>query len=188
MNLRKYYLGAFGRRLFLIMAMLSGVLISTLGFINYTITKKTILENAENHLLEIVRSRNSQIEMWFDDRDHKIILTTNLPAVKDIAAKLTSGNGRTAIDSLFLIEILRLQLAEDAALRTACVFSLDGKLLAGLDDPECLFIEPGESEMFLKAKESKEPIFGNLHSENFNETAMHIAKSICNPRGEPIAV
>ena len=188
MNPRKLYSGAFGRRLFLIMALLSSILIGTLGFINYTFTKRTILDNAENHLLEIVRSRNNQIEMWFDDRAHKIILATNLPAVQDIVSRLISGTSKTESDSVFLNEILRLQLSEDEAFRTAGIFSLDGKLLVGPNNSEHFVINPEESDLFKQAKETLEPVFGNLHFENSHEMALHIAKSICNTQGDPLAV
>ena len=185
---KNIYLGVFGKRLLFILIMLCVFLVGTLGFVNYSITKQTILENAKNHLWGIVHSRNSQIEMWFDAKINKITITTELPVVRVIISRIALGKDNTLKATDFLQEILRYQVEEDNAFKAAGIYTLDGNLIAGTGESEHFNQNPYNTELFRLVQQSPEPVFGNLYYHDDTSAALHLAKSITGMNGEPLAV
>ncbi|MBC8277796.1 MAG: sensor histidine kinase [FCB group bacterium] len=184
----KPYLGVFGKRLFLILAVLSLFLAGSLGLLGFLNAKATITRNAEFHLSAIAHNRAKQIEIWFGERKREICLLVRLPEFIELTQRLGSGSDGLSPDSLKLAGILQTHREVYEAYGACGVFDTEGRALVLASTCPSEKNRQAQCVEYYQALESGEAVMGNIYMVNDSTAGMNLAKSIIDENGETAGV
>ncbi|MCP4547718.1 MAG: HAMP domain-containing protein [bacterium] len=165
-DIRLPFLGAFGRRMFLSLALVSLLLVAAVGGMGYRQTRQALMKEAREHLGEVARARRVRLEIWFDERREDMVL---LSAHID---KTLSDDLETAA---VIEELLDMQLEAQPAYRHFAVFDTEGSLIASAGEPvheECMNSECPEVR---NAMTSGEIVLGRFILDADDEPTMRLS-------------
>ncbi len=163
------FLGAFGWRLFLSLALLSLLTAAAVGALAYARARQAIEAEAMSHMRGVARERRARLESWFEERLGDMALLDTL-IEKELA--------RPAPDRAALDAQLALLLGRQSAYRRCLLVGLDGEILAeaGAPAPEHR-LPPTLPELGL-ALESGGPVLGGVALDPDGDPVMHLAQPI----------
>ena len=175
---QKPYLGVFGKRLFLILALLSLFLSGTLGLLGFLNARATITRNAESRLTGVARDRAKQIEIWFEERKREICMLVRLPEFIELTERLAAGKGDTQADSLKLSSILQTHREVYESYGACGIFDTEGRALVLVRTCPREKIQQTLCKEYFQALESGEAVMGNIYMVNDTMAGINLAKSI----------
>ncbi len=172
------FLGAFGWRLFLSLALLSLLTAAAVGALAYARARGALEAEAMSHMRGVARERRARLESWFEERLGDMSLLDTL---------IEQELARPVPDRAVLEAQLALLLGRQNAYRRCLLLSTEGEILAeaGAPAPEHRRL-PALPELGLALK-SGGPVLGAVALDPEGDPVMHLAQPI-SVGGEPRAV
>jgi len=115
------FLGAFGRRLFAALALLSVLLAGAVGVLGYVQARRALRAEAMTRLENLARERRARLESWFEER---------LGDVRHLASLLELELARAEPDPRAMQSLLALELRRQPSYRRFAVVDSAGAVLA----------------------------------------------------------
>lgn len=176
------FLGAFGWRLFLSLALFSLLTAAAVGALAYARARQALEAEATSHLRSVASERRARLESWFEERLGDLAWLDSL---------VEAEFARPAPDPAALAAQLDRLLARQGAYRRCLLLSPTGEILAeaGAPAPEHRRL-PLLPELGLALK-SGGPVLGGVARDPAGDPVMHLAQPISvggTPRGVLVAV
>jgi signal transduction histidine kinase len=188
MKFRTPYLGIYGRRLFLVLALLSLVLTSALGLLGYFSAQKTITSKAEIRLFGIAKERSEKIRMWFEEQDKIILTLTELRQFRQIVADLCLNRGEGSSNLKDLREIIKTHKAIYNVSLGYEIRNLNGRVVfAYYPDPSDSTSDFSSMD-FPRALETEVPTWSKIHLLKPGIAVLDLMKTVKSPGGEVVGV
>ena len=160
------FLGAYGRRLFLSLALLSLLVAAAVGALAYHRARVALQGEATAHMRGVARERRARLESWFDERLADMTL---------LAAQVERELGKARPDRLELREQLGLLLGRQFAYRRCMLLTPEGAILAeaGASGPE--HAAPPDLPELREAMKTGAPVLGSVALDPAGDPVMHLA-------------
>jgi len=160
------FLGAYGRRLFLSLALLSLLVAAAVGALAYHRARVALQGEATAHMRGVARERRARLESWFEERLADMTL---------LAAQVERELGKARPDRLELRDQLGLLLDRQFAYRRCLLVTPEGSILAqaGATGPKRSAL-PGLPEL-QEAMKSGGPVLGSVALDPAGDPVMHLA-------------
>ncbi len=162
---RQPWLGAFGWRLFLSLALLSLLMVGAVGTLGYSQARRALMAEARSHMESVARERRARLEAWFEERLTDITLLSEFLVQNGVAESGRSG----AIERNLAIE-----LGSETAYSRLIVLGPDGDILAALGErgePDGL----RRSVEVAAAIEHREAVLGSVSLDPDGDPVMRLA-------------
>ncbi|MCB9516234.1 MAG: sensor histidine kinase [Candidatus Latescibacteria bacterium] len=169
------FLGAFGWRLFLSLAVLSLLTAAAVGALAYVRARQALEAEAMAHMRGVARERRARLESWFDER---------LADMRLLDTLVEEQLARAPADSAALRARLELLLSRQGAYRRCLLLDAAGDVVAqaGATRPDHAAL--GQLPSLREAAATGEPALGPVALDPAGDPVMHLAVPI-SVRGRP---
>ncbi len=163
------FLGAFGRRLFLSLALLSLLMVAAVGLLGYTQARRALMAEAKSHMESVARERRARLEAWFEERLGDMTLLAGL-----VERELAAG-GKSTGD---LRELLATPLARQSAYRRCLYVDKTGAILAEAGEPGHEPCKAAELPELAEALASGRAVLGSVSLDPAGDPVMHLSAPV----------
>lgn len=160
------FLGAFGRRLFLSLALISLFMAAAVGTLAYHRARSALQDEAMAHMRGVARERRARLESWFEERLGDMTL---------LAAQIEREMGKARPDRLVLQDQLGLLLGRQSAYRRCLIVTNQGAILAEAGAPGPEHDPLPELPELREALRSGGPVLGPVALDPAGDPVMHLA-------------
>jgi HAMP domain-containing protein len=169
------FLGAFGWRLFLSLALLSLLLSAVVGYLGYREARSALRAEAMSHMEGVARERRARLESWFEERVGDVVLLGTL---------IEDAGGWVGGERADLAAALGRHLGRQQAYRRFFVVDRDGRLVASAGEKAGAG-DTGPSPEAAAAMRRGEPVLGPVAMDADGDPVMRLSAPLLRD-GEPL--